>query len=105
MSEARQEAERRWPEGGDLPDLLYPRAAMRHSMRGAFVAGAEWQAAQPVEITDVMVERAAKAIHGVVVDLREGRPSWEKTAPILQEEYKGLARAALEAARGGGRDD
>jgi hypothetical protein len=49
------EAERRYGAHGGVS--LYP-GAVRQASRIAFEKGAAWQRAQPVEITDEMVERA-----------------------------------------------
>lgn len=58
MSEqARQEAERIYPSRNDDARQFLP------IVRQIFVDGAKWQASQPVEITDEMVERAAISIY------------------------------------------
>lgn len=69
--QAEQEAENRWPAGGELPDMLYPRVAVRDNMRGSFVAGAEWQASR--EPTGAEIEAAAIAAYKYYFDSR-GNP-------------------------------
>ena len=82
MSDAREEAERRYPyrDWHGFSEVLAV-----DDRRDAFIAGAAWQASRPV--TDEQIEAAAEAIIGTCF----GQELPE--API------DLARAALEAAR------
>lgn len=50
MSDAGQEAARRWPQAvNSRNESTYPTAALYEFSRSAFVAGAEWQAGQDAE--------------------------------------------------------
>jgi len=85
-----REAERRYGTRGGVP--LNP-GAIRRARRIAFEKGAAWQREQPVEITDEMVERAARAI------LKDD-PAFNDVYSIA--DYQAMARHALEAALNGG---
>lgn len=61
MTDARDEAERRYPYPADAP-FSAVRSDLNAARQSAFIAGAEWAREQPVRVTDDMVERAARAI-------------------------------------------
>lgn len=60
MTTAREVARRRYAERVSIPLTA---GAVRVAREDAFVAGAEWLAQQPVEITDEMVRDVAAAIN------------------------------------------
>lgn len=98
MTTAREEAERRYPFPGRNAFVSELIAA-----REAFISGAQWQAKQPVEITDEMVERAALAglnaeRHRHGLDVQSTLDSFDAQT---RQEWREDARAALEAALGG----
>lgn len=102
MSTAREEAERRWPDaafggGYGLNGEPITRASIS---REGFVAGAQWQAKQPVEITDEMAERAALA--GLNSERRrhglDERTTLDDFDNQTAREWRADARAQLEAA-------
>lgn len=69
MTSAQEESARRYPP--DRGEVRLSAGSMRNARREAFEKGAAWQAEQPVEITDEMVERAAHAMFeepGVITD-------------------------------------
>lgn len=76
---ARVEAERRWPFR--YPNGDWANAGVKHD---AFVAGAAWQAAQPVVVTAEQVEAAARAIcEGISLipwEEHDAREAWRETA-------------------------
>jgi hypothetical protein len=98
MTTAREEAERRYPFPGRNAFVSELNAA-----REAFISGAQWQAKQPVEITDEMVERAALA--GLNSERRrhglDERTTLDDFDNQTAREWRADARAQLEAALGG----
>ncbi len=100
LTEASEEALRRWPEidtsaGGVISQSYAERYAMR---RSGFAEGARWQAEQPV--TDAQIEAAAitavNTLHGVYPD---SMPCWEDSSDDTQSRAKQYAAYMLEAAR------
>lgn len=92
MSEAQKEAARRWPADGDLPDMLYPRVAVRENMRGAFVAGAEYERTR--EVTDAEIEAGVKSVFE-----RMSKPRLEASVEFeasVRHEVIGILKAARE---------
>lgn len=98
MSDARAEAERRY-HAEDVDGI-----ASAEFAQDAFMAGAEWQAAQSV--SDAQVEAAAR----VLAELEPGEDwptkeelGWSQVLGVQDDEYRsGMreeARAVLEAAR------
>jgi hypothetical protein len=95
MTTAREEAERRYRKSAFLVQ--------------AFFRGAQWQAGQPVEITDDMVERLSAEWdrHEMWKYGDDGRIHCECGAVLPDSDYptavlgEHQARAALEAALGG----
>jgi hypothetical protein len=100
MTTAREEAERRYfgPLGFVSADMVSEESASQREVL-AFVAGVEYQAVQPVEITDAMVERGARS--DWERHLQTGDPHWEDVPFDVRATYKVEARATLEAALGG----
>lgn len=96
---ARTEALTRWPND----------TVTHRDNRGVFIRGARWQRSQPVEITDEMVERAARALYAdsplALYDERAGlitgAKPWEWLTPEYQDARRADARIALSAALGG----
>ena len=59
----------------------------------AFMIGARWQ--REALLSDEAVERAARGIQA-----SHDRGDWDEELPVVQDEYRDLARAALTAAMG-----
>ena len=59
----------------------------------AFLDGARWQ--REVLLSDDAVERVAHGIHA-----SHDRGDWDEELPVVQDEYRDMARAALTAAMG-----
>lgn len=59
----------------------------------AFAQGARWQ--REALLSDEAVERAALGIHA-----SHDRGDWDEELPVVQDEYRDMARAALTAALG-----
>lgn len=96
MTTAREEAQRRWPGAafetvGHDGRPIGPGAELRFG----FVQGAAWQAKQPVEITDEMIERAARAW------VKSGGGFWSKIPEATRRRAAVRFCAVLEAALGG----
>ncbi|ALJ19547.1 hypothetical protein [Microbacterium sp. No. 7] len=99
-SAARKAAEERYP----MPHVPARNKNERQvnnlysALRDGFRTGAEWQSARPVQITDEMVERAAKALANVPqeADWPDRWPSDDEYRDIMRDQ----ARDALEAALG-----
>lgn len=91
--EARAEAERRWTTDGPL----------NRAFRGVFVAGAEWQESRKGEVTDEMVERAARNINlnGWTCYGGTDEPGRYDECEDCRRVCNELARDVLEAALGG----
>lgn len=107
MSNAREEAERRYPYPAPGP-FSAVRSDLNAARQAAFLSGAEWQASQcgkcdtntdasnksqPVEVTDEMIHRGVKAIDVLLND-----HDYESGDMPTSEE---LARGVLQAALGG----
>lgn len=60
---AREEAERRWPRTSQPNKDMTPVNWHDEGMASGFVLGSEWQAEQPVEITNAMIQRLREAIY------------------------------------------
>lgn len=91
---AREEAERRWPT--IRPDDPLPIDYVISGKRQGFIAGAKWQAKQPVEVTDSMVERGR---HAVGKAFRQGLIETNDSGETVVQS-RGIAQAVLEAALG-----
>lgn len=88
MTSAQEESARRYPP--DRGEVRLSAGSMRNARREAFENGAAWQAEQPVEITDEMVDAAILA--------QWGDDSWEEWHGQAKQEERVRMRAALEAA-------
>jgi hypothetical protein len=84
MTKAREEAERRYRKSAFLVQ--------------AFFRGAQWQAKQPIEITDAMVWKAARALWDTSI---QHDMAWPPADVSVREAYRARARIALETALGG----
>ena len=71
-----------------------PNAGPLHST-GRFQEGAAWQ--REALLSDEAVERAARGIQA-----SHDRGDWDEELPVVQGEYRAMARVALTAAIGGG---
>lgn len=91
MTTAREKAEQFYKERSSV---ALSASAARNARIFAFERGAAWQAGQPVEITDDMVERGALAMAGADDDL-------VADPHVVLEAYAGCVRLVLEAALGG----
>lgn len=99
MTTAREEAEKRYPIDVYVLPVRDEQLARANAVRRlAFITGAEWQAGQPLEITDDMVERAARRIEP---GAWEGGARSSAVKNVRQTRVCATARAALEAALGG----
>ena len=86
---ARDEAERRWPS---------PNSGLYEGLVSGFVLGAEWAGTQTPEITDEMVDRAARAYAND--ELSDEEWAFLSERPDVFQPYLDGMCAALEAALG-----
>lgn len=91
VTTAREKAEAWYP----VPAANATVTELNTARKSAFMAGAEWQAQQPVEITDEMVERAATSDYAF-----DGFDPWSSERSMVKDHYRHRSRAALEAALG-----
>ena len=72
---------------------MRPVQTMSDHMADAFHDGARWQ--REALLSDESIERAALGIHA-----SHDRDEWDVELPVVQDEYRDMARAALTAAMG-----
>ena len=72
---------------------MRPVQTMSDHIADAFHEGARWQ--REALLSDEAVERAALGIHA-----SHDRGDWDEELPVVQDEYRDMARAALTAAIG-----
>lgn len=108
MNPALEEARRRWP-GAAFETINHDGQPIGPGaeLRWGFVRGAQWQAGQPVEITDEMVERGARAAYewwaenSTSARLGDGAPAeWDDLDRDDRALIIAQSRAVLEAALG-----
>lgn len=101
MSEARNEAERIWPDSQALQqpslDDMY-----RAWSRDAFVSGAAWQSEHTSKDdtihTDAEIEAAARVFFGNL-NYPSASLDWDKAADHVKDNWRLKTRLALDAAR------
>ena len=74
---------------------MRPVQTMSDHMADAFHEGARWQ--REALLSEESVERAMLGIHA-----SHDRGDWDEELPVVQDEYRDMARAALTAAMGEG---
>ena len=72
---------------------MRPVQTMSDHMADAFHDGARWQ--REALLSEESIERAALGIHA-----SHDRGDWDEELPVVQDEYRDMARAALTAAIG-----
>lgn len=111
MTTAREEAERRYEFVPPKPEFAFDKYTIEteqaiNNLREGFVAGAEWQAGQPVGITDTMVERLAFHLFwkgwSIPITKAEAQRSWERLQDDKDwcDKVRKRAREYIEAALG-----
>ena len=77
---------------------MRPVQTMSDHMADAFHDGARWQ--REALLSEESIERAALGIHA-----SHDRGDWDEELPVVQAEYRDMARAALAAALGEDEND